>query len=66
MAVNYKDREALAEAVYQFIHTWLKEHKLSLTGDEVEKLLDVVGVRFINEYHAARKRRGLNKYGEYL
>jgi len=66
MAVSYKDREALADAVEQFIKAWLQEHDIKLGGDEIGKLLDLVGMRFINAFHAARTARGKNKHGEYM
>ena len=64
VVVNHKDREALGEDVYQFIKDWLEERSITLGGDEVGKLLEVVGYRFVKEYHAARTKRGLNKHGE--
>ena len=64
VAVSHKDREALQEAVYQFVKDWLEENDVNLLGDEVGKLLEVVVARFTTEYHAERTRRGLNKHGE--
>jgi len=66
MVISCRDRQRLQDDTVDFIKTWMKQNDVHLMGDEVAKILSVVQTRFINEYHALRKRRGKNERGEFL